>query len=676
MVQDDGVLRQESVNAWSNGLGPVAQLKVLVNSATHEDRRFTYDDAGHIAQEGVYVGNALSHTNSYVYDVLGRLTNATQGGGSHQYSYDWAGNPLTKYYNGNPTTHTYNAANRMLTVNGVTEFAYDANGNMTQSGAQALTWDVRGQLRSVGGSTFNYDAFGRRTVKTEPTILGGTTTKNYNWTGWSQTNGTQAPVVGSGLDSPIRLVRGSDNSVRVPVQDSHGNITKVINGGSGATLFEAHYSPFGERAITNGSISSGDGSGQPFGFTGAEHDSVSELVYLRNRYYAPGLGRFISEDPIGFAGGNNFYAYCGNDPINFSDPLGLSPGDGFMTGVAGLADGSVAAASGIVDPNAWIGMLQPGMPKLVPDAYNPGAMLRKWYRDYSNPTYGSYRCMEGYGVSAGLAEFGAGVIFSEVGGRAASAIAPRLPKLGGGGCFVAGTMVTLGNGEHVPIESVRTGDTLQARNVETGKTEARVVKNTSKVKANVLITIEIADAKTGKVVETITGTPNHPFFVGEKEGWVPMGELGIGTHLVTRAGPELVVKSSTIEKHLNGVYVYNFIVEGFHTYFAGTAKKGILVHNGVEDCSELELVGNLRPTHPASKNRTYDRLIKELPTIGFKETLKYVLHDGKKYLVDGHTRLAAAKRLGLTKVPVEEVQLPYKGYKTVDDLEYNSYYGY
>src|ERR1700730_6884450 len=42
------------------------------------------------------------------------------------------------------------------------------------------------------------------------------------------------------------------------------------------------------------------------------------------RYYNPALGRFISEDPIGFAGGQaNLYAYVGNDPVDFTDPFGL-----------------------------------------------------------------------------------------------------------------------------------------------------------------------------------------------------------------------------------------------------------------------------------------------------------------------------------------------------------------
>lgn len=48
-----------------------------------------------------------------------------------------------------------------------------------------------------------------------------------------------------------------------------------------------------------------------------------------HRWYDPAAGRFISRDPIGFAGGPNIYAYVENNPVNFGDPLGLHPG--FMT---------------------------------------------------------------------------------------------------------------------------------------------------------------------------------------------------------------------------------------------------------------------------------------------------------------------------------------------------------
>jgi hypothetical protein len=46
---------------------------------------------------------------------------------------------------------------------------------------------------------------------------------------------------------------------------------------------------------------------------------------MRNRWYDPNTGQFTQQDPIGFAGGINLYAYAGNDPVTFSDPYGLSP---------------------------------------------------------------------------------------------------------------------------------------------------------------------------------------------------------------------------------------------------------------------------------------------------------------------------------------------------------------
>jgi RHS repeat-associated protein len=65
-------------------------------------------------------------------------------------------------------------------------------------------------------------------------------------------------------------------------------------------------------------------------WAGREYDQETELHYLRARYYDPQLGRFLSEDPIGIAGGVNLYEYAGDDPVNASDASGLSylRGDG------------------------------------------------------------------------------------------------------------------------------------------------------------------------------------------------------------------------------------------------------------------------------------------------------------------------------------------------------------
>ncbi len=63
---------------------------------------------------------------------------------------------------------------------------------------------------------------------------------------------------------------------------------------------------------------------QPYTFTGREWDKEIGLYYYRARYYDPDVGRFISEDPIGFAGGDvNLYAYVVNNPVNWVDPWGL-----------------------------------------------------------------------------------------------------------------------------------------------------------------------------------------------------------------------------------------------------------------------------------------------------------------------------------------------------------------
>ena len=56
---------------------------------------------------------------------------------------------------------------------------------------------------------------------------------------------------------------------------------------------------------------------------------------------------------------------------------------------------------------------------------------------------------------------------------------------------------------------------------------------------------------------------------------------------------------------------------------------------------------------------------------GIKDPIKYVKYKRRNYVVDGHHRLQAAKSLGLKKVPAIEVSLPYKGYSSYDDLEYD-----
>jgi len=60
-----------------------------------------------------------------------------------------------------------------------------------------------------------------------------------------------------------------------------------------------------------------------FTYTAREYHPRSGLYYYRARFYDPEMGRFITQDPIGFLGGVNLHAYVGNEPVGRIDPLGL-----------------------------------------------------------------------------------------------------------------------------------------------------------------------------------------------------------------------------------------------------------------------------------------------------------------------------------------------------------------
>ena len=77
------------------------------------------------------------------------------------------------------------------------------------------------------------------------------------------------------------------------------------------------YEPFGATTVA------GQGNADPFQYTGRENDGTG-LYYYRARYYSPVRQRFISQDPIGFLGGDpNLYAYVFNSSTSFTDPFGL-----------------------------------------------------------------------------------------------------------------------------------------------------------------------------------------------------------------------------------------------------------------------------------------------------------------------------------------------------------------
>ena len=176
---------------------------------------------------------------------------------------------------------------------------------------------------------------------------------------------------------------------------------------------------------------------------------------------------------------------------------------------------------------------------------------------------------------------------------------------GGGGCFVAGTRTywQWTNGE-TPKENAKTATsggsieqmekqwqvaqgkpvaqrrTLYAvsRNVKTGKTEWQRVLNVYKRQVKKVVYVSLKDKRSGKIVERIGVTLEHPLMT--TGGWVEAGKLGIGTSIVPRAGPSLIIAKIEYRATNEVIGVYNFTVDGDHTYFVGSDDfGGVLCHN-------------------------------------------------------------------------------------------------
>jgi RHS repeat-associated protein len=119
---------------------------------------------------------------------------------------------------------------------------------------------------------------------------------------------------GLNIDEPLAMLRsGATNFYHA---DGLGSVTSLSNG-SGSIAQTYTFDSFGNQTGSSGSLTN------PFRYTARESDTETGLYYYRARYYDPGTGRFLSEDPIGFNAGSDFYTYVGNSSTNFLDPKGL-----------------------------------------------------------------------------------------------------------------------------------------------------------------------------------------------------------------------------------------------------------------------------------------------------------------------------------------------------------------
>jgi len=198
--------------------------------------------------------------------------------------------------------------------------------------------DVNDQSDTAVAS-YSYDYLGRRISRTVYGSPDVTTKYCYNgdhviaeYDG--SNNLLRKFIYGPGIDEPVCMIDvDGGNVVYYYHLDGLGSVAALSDVNN--VIVESYsYDVFGAPTIydENQSEISQIAIGNPYMFTARRADDETALYYYRARYYAFDIGRFLQTDPIGYTGGLNLYAYCGNNPIVWIDPLGmvyelLNPGE-------------------------------------------------------------------------------------------------------------------------------------------------------------------------------------------------------------------------------------------------------------------------------------------------------------------------------------------------------------
>ena len=211
-------------------------------------------------------------------------------------------------------------------------YAYDANGNLATrtakvagactGGVTTYEWDVLNRLVRIDNpdathAAYRYDAQGRRIEKD---VNGALTRYVYDDDAilleYDGTDALQATYShGEEIDQPLAMTRGADSYF---YHTDHLGSVRLLTDAAGNVANSYDYDAFGNLEAT-----SFETVANPYTFTARERDAESGLMFYRARYYDPRIGRFISEDPIGFEGEDlNLYRYVFNGPVMGVDPTG------------------------------------------------------------------------------------------------------------------------------------------------------------------------------------------------------------------------------------------------------------------------------------------------------------------------------------------------------------------
>ena len=504
-------------------------------------------------------------------------------------------------------TKTYTYGNTswpdLLTAYDGDSITYDAIGNPTSYRGASMTRSGRRlSSYSKSGVTVSY-VYNESGIRTQKTVDG--TTTEYFLSGSTilaeKTGSNITWYLYDSLGNPVGYEYGGAKYWYIT--NLQGDILYVVNS-AGTPIGSYTYSPYGDFTATV--LSSSDStafSANHLTYRGYYYDAETGLYYLGSRYYDAQVGRFISSDTVDVVStastaitDKNLFAYCDNNPINRADDGGEfwhivagavigAIGGAASTMISQLISGgsvnwtavAISAASGAIS-----GAVTAACPCLGPVATGmfQGTLSAATYAATEKFAYGRNPTLKDtlkVGVTSGIMAGGAKYLAQNKG----------LVQ-----CFVAGTLVATKEGL-VPIEEIEPGDYVYATDETTGKTALKEVKQVFRNETDEWIHVTVNG-------EEIICTPGHPFYSPVK-GWTSACQLRAGDILVNLNGEYVIVEQVQHELLESPETTYNFEVEGFHTYYVGSAE--VLVHNMCKSASDdfLPLSNNQEATQVAQK---------------------------------------------------------------------------
>jgi RHS repeat-associated protein len=256
---------------------------------------------------------------TFAYDAVNQLlsaavTNSSAQVGAFAYSYDPSAGRLTEQINGAATVASYNALNQLSAI---------ANAAVVLRTNQ---WDGQNRLASVISgnlqTVFGYDGMSRLAYIQQLQNGSQVSFRRFVWCDGricEERDATGAVITKRHFPQGVMLQTGTNSGPYYYTRDHLGSIREMTDA-SGSVRVRYSYDPFGRQTKVSGDVDA------DFGFAGMFWSAEANLSLTQLRAYDPGLGRWLSRDPLNNAEmrqGPNLYAYVRNNPVNLIDPLGM-----------------------------------------------------------------------------------------------------------------------------------------------------------------------------------------------------------------------------------------------------------------------------------------------------------------------------------------------------------------